>query len=170
MQKIRLFSITALVVLFIAACAPQQSGPAKAELPAGKAYAEGNEIYFVHTEASDAGVAEKLTNMMQSPVVFVPSLANVPDESLANVYVFTNGIEGKGPFGFQSDVFDNPPGTDGYTPLRRLNVTTWAEGANVRELKSVADVLEAEANAELTIEQPGVVINMPFIVWEGGKR
>jgi hypothetical protein len=170
MQKIRLFSITALVVLFITACAPQQSGPAKAELPAGKAYAEGNEIYFVHTEASDAGVAEKLTNMMQSPVVFVPSLANVPDESLANVYVFTNGIEGKGPFGFQSDVFDNPPGTDGYTPLRRLNVTTWAEGANVRELKSVADVLEAEANAELTIEQPGVVINMPFIVWESGKR
>jgi hypothetical protein len=170
MQKIRLFSITALVVLFITACAPQQSGPAKAELPAGKAYAEGNEIYFVHTEASDAGVAEKLTNMMQSPVMFVPSLANVPDGSLANVYVFTNGIEGNGPFGFQSDVFDNPPGTDGYTPLRRLNVTTWAEGAKVRELKSVADVLEAEANAELTIEQPGVVINMPFIVWEGGKR
>ena len=170
MQKIRLFSITALVVLFIAACAPQQSGPAKAELPAGKAYAEGNEIYFVHTEASDAGVAEKLTNMMQSPVVFVPSLANVPDESLANVYVFTNGIEGKGPFGFQSDVFDNPPGTDGYTPLRRLNVITWADEANARELKSVSSVLEAEANAELTIEQPGVVINMPFIVWEGGKR
>ena len=157
-------------MIFSVACAPQQSGPAKAELPAGKAYAEGNEIYFVHTEASDAGVAEKLTNMMQSPVVFVPSLASVPEESLANVYVFTNGIEGKGPFGFQSDVFDNPPGTDGYTPLRRLNVITWAEEANARELKSVANVLEAEANGELTIEQPGVVINMPFVVWEGGKR
>jgi hypothetical protein len=108
--------------------------------------------------------------MMQSPVVFVPSLASVPGESLANVYVFTNGVEGKGPFGFQSDVFDNPPGTDGYTPLRRLNMITWAEGANSRELKSVADVLEAKANSELTIEQPGVVINMPFVVWDGGKR
>jgi len=170
MKKIRLFSITALVILFIAACAPQQSGPAKAELPAGKAYAEGNEIYFVHTEASDAGVAEKLTNMMKSPVMFVPSLASVPDGSLANVYVFTNGIEGKGPFGFQSDVFDNPPGTDGYTPLRRLNVITWAEGAGARELTSVAEVLEAETNGEITIEQPGVVINMPFVVWDGGKR
>ena len=170
MQKIRLFSITALVVLFIAACAPQQSGPAKAELPAGKAYAEGNEIYFVHTEASDAGVAEKLTIMMKSPVMFVPSLAAVPDESLANVYVFTNGIEGKGPFGFQADVFDNPPGTDGYTPLRRLNVITWADGASAREITSGAEVLEAEASGELTIEQPGVVINMPFIVWDGGKR
>ena len=169
MKKISLLILAALV-LVIAACAPQQNGPAKAELPAGKAYAEGKEIYFVHTEASDAGVAETLTNMMKSPVVHVPSLADVPAESLANVYVFTNGVEGSGPFGFQADVFDNPPGTDGYTPLRYLNVVTWAEGAPARELKSVAEVMEAEANGELTIEQPGVVINMPFVVWDGGQR
>ena len=158
------------VLLFITACAPQQNGPAKAELPAGKAYAEGKEIYFVHTEASDAGVAEKLTNMMKSPVVLVPSLANVPDEALANVYVFTNGLEGTGPFGFQVDVFDNPPGTDAYSPLRRLNVITWTDGASARELTSAADVLAAESAGELAIEQPGVVINMPFVVWDGGKR
>jgi hypothetical protein len=158
------------LTLITAACAPQQSGPAKAELPAGKAYADGKEIYFVHTEASDPGVAEKLTNMMKSPVVYVPSLANVPDESLANVYVFTNGIEGSGPLGFQADIFDNPPSTDGYSPLRRLNVITWADGASSRELKSVAEVLDAQTAGELTIEQPGVVINMPFVVWDGGKR
>jgi len=169
MKQFALF-ILAVLMLIVAACAPQQSGPAKAELPAGKAYAEGKEIYFVHTEASDAGVAEKLTNMMKSPVMFVPTLANVPDETLANVFVFTNGVEGSGPFGFQADVFDNPPGTDGYTPLRRLNVITWLDGAPARELKSVGEVLDAESNGELTIEQPGVVINMPFVVWDGGKR
>ena len=159
------------VLLFVVtSCAPQQSGPAKAELPAGKAWAEGKEIYFVHTEASDAGVAEKLTGMMKSPVILVPSLANVPDGSLANVYVFTNGITGSGPFGFQPDVFDNPPGTDGYSPLRRLNVVTWADETKARELKSVAEVLSAKEAGELTIEQPGVVINMPFVVWDGGKR
>jgi hypothetical protein len=166
----KFFALTILALL-LAACAPAAaSGPAKAELPAGKAWAEGKEIYFVHTEASDAGVAEKLTGMMKSPVMFVPSLANVPDESLANVYVFTNGIEGSGPFGFQADVFDNPPDTDGYTPLRRLNVIAWADGAAARELKSAAEVLDAEKAGELTIEQPGVVINMPFVVWDGGKR
>ncbi len=69
----------------------------------------------------------------------MPSLADVPGELLANVYVFTNGIEGSGPFGFQADVFDNPPGTDGYTPLRRLNVISWGEGVTPRELTSVAD-------------------------------
>lgn len=169
MKKLTLLIIVTLSFV-VAACAPQQSGPAKAELPAGKAYAEGKEIYFVHTEASDAGVAEKLTNMMKSPVILVPSLANVPEEALSNVYVFTNGVEGSGPFGFQADVFDNPPGSDEYTPLRSLHVISWADGAAARELKSVAEVLEAESNGELTIEQPGVVINMPFVVWDGGQR
>ncbi len=166
----KLFTVLFVATIFLAACAPKQEGPAKAELPAGMAYAEGKEIYFVHTEASDSGVAETLTNMMQSPVMYVPSLANVPAESLADVYVFTNGVEGKGPFGFQSDVFPNPPGTDGYTPLRRLNVVTWVDASKARLLKSVAEVMAAKDAGEITIELPGVVINMPFVVWDGGKR
>lgn len=168
MKKLTVLFIIMLILL--TACAPQQSGPAKAELPAGKAYAEGKEIYFVHTEASDPGVAEKLTNMMKSPVMLVPSLANVPDESLANVYVFANGVTGSGPFGFQPDVFDNPPGTEGYTPLRRLNVVTWVAADQAHELKSADEVMAALAADQVTIEQPGVVINMPFVVWDGGKR
>ena len=68
------------------------------------------------------------------------------------------------------DVFDNPPGSNGYSPLRRLNVITWAEGISAREVKSVTEVMEAEASGELAIEQPGVVINMPFVVWDGGQR
>jgi hypothetical protein len=167
LKKLSLFL---MFIVLLVACAPQQSGPAKAELPAGMAYAEGKEIYFVHTEASDAGVAETLTNMMKSPVMLVPSLANVPAEALANVYVFTNGVTGSGPFGFQPDVFDNPPGTEGYTPLRRLNVVTWTDETKARELKSAAEVLAALEAGEITIEQPGVVINMPFVVWDGGKR
>ena len=163
-------SLLLLVILVLSACAPKQEGPAKAELPAGMAYSEGKEIYFVHTEASDAGVAETLTNMMKSPVMYVPSLANLPAESLANVYVFTNGLEGKGPFGFQSDVFDNPPGTEGYTPLRFLNVVTWVDPAKARLLTSASDVMAAKDAGEITIELPGVVINMPFVLWDGGKR
>jgi hypothetical protein len=164
------FLIFAVLTLVLAACAPEQGSPAKAELPAGKAFAEGKEIFFVHTEASDLGVSETLSNMMKSPVMHVPSLANVPEEALANVYVFNNGVEGSGPFGFQADVFDNPPGTEGYTPLRRLNVINWADGADAQLMTSAADVLAAQDAGELTIEQPGVVINMPFVVWDGGQR
>lgn len=155
---------------FLAACAPAQSGPAMAELPAGKAYADGKEIYFVHTEASDADVASLLTTMMDSPVLEVPGLVDVPDSALANVYVFDNGLTGMGPLGFQADVFDNPPGSDGYSPLRKLSIVTWVDPAKARELKSVADIFQAEQAGEVTISQPGVVINMPFVVWDGGKR
>jgi hypothetical protein len=161
--------ILLIVVFMLTACAAQP-GPVKAELPAGKAFAEGNEIYFIHTEASDTAIAEKLTNMMKSPVLYVPALAETPDSMLANVYVFSNGIKGNGPLGFQSDVFDNPPGSAGYSPLRRLNVISWANESQASELKSAADVLAAEQSGSLTIAQPGVVINMPFIVWDGGKR
>ena len=160
-----------IVLLFaVAACAPQTADMPKAELPAGKAWADGKEIYFVHTEASNADVAQKLTDMMKSPVIHVPSLANIPAESLANVYVFLNGIQGSGPFGFQADVFDNPPGTKDYTPLRRLNVVSWTDEARARELKSAKEVLDAESAGEVTIEVTSEVINMPFVVWDGGQR
>lgn len=159
-----------LAALALAACAPQAAEMPKAQLPAGKAYAEGKEIYFVHTEVSDAKIADLLTKMMSSPVLLVPALAQTPDTALANVYVFDNGLKGMGPLGFQSDVFDNPPGSAGYSPLRRLNVVSWAKPEQARELKSAAEVLAAQTAGEVTVAQPGVVINMPFVVWEGGKR
>jgi hypothetical protein len=157
-------------VLIMTACAPKAGQIPTAALPAGKAWSEGKEIHFVHTEASDPDVAEKLTKMMKSPVILVPSLAKAPAEALAQVYVFTNGLAGKGPFGFQADVFDNPPGTSGYSPLRNVNAVTWADPAKARELKSVADIMAAQDAGEVSIAQPGVVVNMPFVVWEGGKR
>jgi len=163
------FLILVLLVLLLAACAPKEEMPT-ALLPAGKAFAEGKEIFFVHTEASDEGVAKLLSDMMTSPVLHVPALANVPAEALANVYVFDNGLEGMGPFGFQADVFDNPPGTDGYSPLRRVNVVTWVDPAKARMFTSVAEILSAVDAGEVTIAQPGVVVNMPFVVWDGVQR
>jgi hypothetical protein len=169
-NKFPLFVIAALLIVLLSACAAQQGGSAKAELPVDKAYAEGKDIYFAHTEVSNADVAQMLTDMMGSPVPYVPSLASVPEEALANVYSFANGVEGAGSSGFQLSVFDNPPGKEGYTPLRRLNVVAWTDESKARELKSAAEILEAAEAGELTIQQPGIVINMPFVVWDGGKR
>jgi hypothetical protein len=138
--------------------------------PAGKAYAEGQEIYFIHTEVSDEGVAKILTSMMNSPVLVVPALAKAPAEMLAKVYVFKNGLKGMGPLGFQPDVFDNPPGTEGYRPLRSLVLATWKDEKIARELKSLAEVQAAVTKGEITLEEPGVVINMPFLKWPGGQR
>lgn len=132
---------------------------------------EGGDVSFIHTEASDADVANMLTEMMAGPlVVLVPELAEAPPSLLADVYVFTNGIEGHGPFGFQPDIFDSVPGDERYRPLRNVNLVEWQEGVEARELRSLAEVLAASAASEVAITQPGIVVNMPILVWPGGSR
>jgi hypothetical protein len=168
--KVMLFSLLALSALLTACNAQPAATGTFAQVPAGKAFAERKEIYFTHTEASDPAIAEKLTNMMKSPVLYVPALKDVPAGSLANVYVFENGLAGKGPLGFQVDVFNNPPGTDGYSPLRQIVLVKWADGQAAAELKSEAEVLKAETDGKVTTSKPGVIVNMPFLVWDGGKR
>lgn len=132
---------------------------------------EGGEAFFIHTEASDAQVASMLTEMMGGPLVVVVSeLAQAPEALLAQVYVFRNGIEGGGPFGYQPDIFDSVPGDNGYRPLRAVNLVSWEEDANPRVLSSLDELLDAEAAGEVTITQPGIVVNMPILSWPGGQR
>ena len=142
----------------------------KPAVPSVKAYLDGQVILFQHTEVSDPKVAELLTEMMKSPVLVVPALAQASPTMLANVYVFTNGVRGGGPFKFQPDVFDNPPGSDGYRPLRAVHLVTWREERSARLLKSASEVKTAETAGEITVEQPGVVVNMPLVTWPGGRR
>ena len=143
-------------------------------IPSVAGYADGERILFIHTEASDPAVADTLTAMMRSPVLVVPELADVPETALADVYVFANGIQPRGergPFGYQSDVFDAPPGTPGYSPLRAVNLVRWRDPSRARLLKSAAEVRDGEARGELTIERAGAVVNMPFLTWPaGGER
>ena len=165
-KKFSLALLGMLLFAVIAGCAPAREVEEMptAALPVNKAFADGKEIYFVHLEASDENAAQQMTEMMNSPTLYVPSLAKVPVEALANVYSFKNGVDG------QVSVFDNPPNTDGYTPLRQLNVVIWADGVKARELKSVAEILSARDAGELTVTPTGIVVNMPFITWDGGMR
>lgn len=142
----------------------------KPAVPNVKAYLDGREILFQHTEVSDPKVAELLTEMMKSPVLVVPALAQAPPALLADVYVFTNGVRGGGPFKFQPDVFDNPPGSDGYRPLRAIHLVKWKNERAARVLKSANEVRAAEKAGEIVIERPGVVANMPLVTWPGGSR
>jgi hypothetical protein len=89
---------------------------------------------------------------------------------LADVYVFTNGIKDGGPLGFQPDVFDKPPGTSGYRPLRELNLVIWKVGHRARVVQSAAEVKMAVERGEVTVQRTGVVMNMPILSWPGGQR
>jgi hypothetical protein len=138
--------------------------------PLAKGYYNGKDVYFIHPEASDPDVAGVLTKMMGPKVFAVPSLAKVPEELLGSVYVFANGVTGMGPLGFQLDVFDSVPGDEKYTPLRAINLVTWKENTTAQELKSASDIEKAKTDGKIDIQQPGVVVNMPILVWPEGKR
>jgi hypothetical protein len=91
----------------------------------------------------------------------VPSLADVPDEALARVFVFTNGVapEGpRGPLGFQRDVFGAVPGDEAYRPLRAVQLVTWADDATPRELGSVDEIRDATTAGQVTVGVPGIVV------------
>jgi hypothetical protein len=167
-KKIIMFIAALLALAVLSAC--QSAAPNVAEIPAGKAYANGETIYFTHTEVSDKDVADLLTKMMNSPVLFVPALAQAPDALLANVYVFKNGVAGSGPLKFQADVFENTPDDAGYSPLRRITFVTWTNESQAKELKSAAEIEQLAGQKAVTLEKSGVVVNMPFITWKGGKR
>ncbi len=139
-------------------------------LPPVKAYYEGEEVFFVHPEASDKETADLLTNMMGSPVLVVPELEQVPEEALAKVYVFTNGIKGDGPLGFQPDVFDSAPGDENYSPLRKLYLVTWKDESEAREIKTLQGIIEARESGKIEIEPQETVVNEPFLTWPGGQR
>jgi len=111
--------------------------------------------------------------MMGSPVVVVPALADAPETARATVYVFANGVQPdgpRGPMGFQPDVFDSAPGDAGYSPLRGLAIVTWADADRAEVLRSAEEVEAAVSDGRLTVERPGVVVNMPLLSWPGGER
>ncbi len=58
-------------------------------IPPVAGYAEGERIFFLHTEVSDPEIGRIMTEMMDSPVPVVASLAKAPEEMLATVYAFT---------------------------------------------------------------------------------
>lgn len=171
--------IAALALGAAIACTPMGSMPAMSPTPMGmttmqappvKGLSEGEEILFLHREASDPQVAQMLTDMMRSPVLVVPAFAEVPSSALGAVYVFRNGLRGEGPFGFQPDVFDRPAGHVDYTPLRRVHFVSWREGRHARALRSSGEVRDAESRGELAVEVSRAVVNMPMLSWPGGHR
>jgi len=140
-------------------------------MPMIDGYYNGEKVFFVHTEVSDKAMAEMMTMMVNFPTLHVPDLKNMPPDKMSKVYVFTNGISGSdpyggGPFMYQIDVFDSIPDQMGYSQFRVPHLVTWNENSTPRILISVDEIMEAESNAELTIQKTDNVVNAPMIVWK----
>jgi hypothetical protein len=139
------------------------------DIPLVKGYENGNEIFFIATDVSDMKTAQMATNLTGFKVNFAPLLAQTPETARGQAYVFTNGIEGKGPFGFQIPVLNAKPGDEGYSPLLQLNMVEWKQGATPKEIKSSQEIMDAEKNGTITVNKTDIIVNHPAIKWQGGQ-
>jgi hypothetical protein len=140
------------------------------DIPLMKGYENGNEIFFIATEASDNQTAAQITNATGFKVHFAPLLARTPEEARGQAYVFENGIEGEGPLGFQLPIINARPGQEGYSPLLQINLVRWNEATGQpTELRSEQDVIAASNEGQLSINKTDVIVNHPAVQWEGGS-
>jgi hypothetical protein len=139
------------------------------DVPLMKGYENGNEIFFIATDASDNQTATQITNATGFKVNFAPLLARTPEEARGQAFVFENGIEGEGPLGFQVPVINARPGQEGYSPLLQINLVRWNEGNQPTELRSEQDITTASNAGQLTVTETGVIVNHPAVQWQDGS-
>ena len=141
-----------------------------ATIPLHHGYYNGSDVFFIITDSSDQAHAEIISESQGWKVELAPVLANTPDSALSTTYMFTNGMEGNGVHGYQSEVFTSTPAQpETYSALASHIHVAWTDDANVRILDSEDMILDAAAMGEVTLIPLDVVINMPHIVWPGGQ-
>ena len=141
-----------------------------ATIPLHAGFFEGELLHYIITDTNDETYASSISTKQNWKVELAPPLANAPESSLDDVYLFTNGISGEGIFGFQEEVFSSTPEQiEDYSALRMAHEISWKTGQNAEVLDSVELIKEAEEDGRIEIEKKEIVINMPQIVWPGGK-
>jgi hypothetical protein len=153
--------LSCCLMLLLSACASPffDVGRSETVLPLSRAWVDGQQVEYVTTDISDAAMAQ----MMGAN--HVPRLADAlhaaPGTSLLErVYKF--------PRDEQVSIFQSAPAPVGagnrdrnYSPLWRVVLVHWRSGARVRELRSEAQLQQAEDAGELTLEVTGIVVNCP---------
>jgi len=141
-----------------------------ATIPLHTGLVEGGLAYFIITDTNDQEYASTLTERQEWKVEFAPTLNNTSNLSLGTVYVFTNGVNGNGTQGFQSEVLSSTPEQKNeYSPLGSVINVTWKPGQNSEQLDSIEKILEAEEAGRVTLEETELIINIPQILWPEGQ-
>jgi hypothetical protein len=119
---------------------------------------DGSTIYYIATDASKKDVADMLG------VTFVERTGSTLLSAVSSdLYVFTNGIKGSGPMGYQASIGSTNVGDEFYSPLWRIQATTWKDPSSAEFLTMTNQITSAGSKGALTTEVAGVVVNCPFI-------
>jgi hypothetical protein len=86
--------------------------------------------------------------------------ATFATSSSADLYQFSNGIQGSGPLGFQSGVGSVKEGDQYYSPMWRIQVVTWKDPSSATVLENTHDI--ASKIDQTTTMAAGFMVNCPF--------
>lgn len=157
--------------LIVAGCTTSLSAPIKGQqvhMPLKQGWFEGQVVFYVTTDASDAGAAKNLeANFSPRLAYALPSAtieksARQPPSSVDKVYAFPNFA--------QNNVFASAPKPVGYqstesayTPIWLMMTVTWKAGATPSALTSEEAVLDAAEKGLVLVASTGVVVNCPIV-------
>lgn len=116
---------------------------------------DGSTIYYIATDASQKGPADALG------VVLANKTQNtISTSSSADLYQFSNGIQGSGPLGFQSGIASAKEGDQYYSPMWRIQVVTWKDPTTATLLENTQDL--NSKSEQTTTMLAGFIVNCPF--------
>jgi hypothetical protein len=155
----------------------KESNITSISIPVSKGYVNGKIAYFISTDATEKQIVSSIANTTNFNVNYSPVLADTPQNTRQQGYVFINGIKGGGqPNDFQLPVASATPNNStttttttnssenkAYSPLFQINYVKWNNNSHPRILKSVDEIVNAQSKGELTIIRTNIVINSPFI-------
>ncbi|MBX3606708.1 MAG: hypothetical protein KF788_15620 [Piscinibacter sp.] len=151
----------ALVLLAAGLAAACASGPPTVSLPLQQGWFDGEVVFYVTTDVSDAAVArDKQAN--HAPRLAGAAHAAGPAAPLDTVYAVTNFAQG-GVFASAPDPIGPLSRDASYSPLWRMVAVTWVDPARARVLKSEEEVLAAQEAGHVRLVRTDIVLNCPIV-------
>jgi hypothetical protein len=117
---------------------------------------DGRTIYYIVTDAAADGPAKMMG------VTNTPSLT-----SLSSVFIdlfhFTNGLKGPGPFGFQPGISSASSGDATYGSLCKTSLVSWNDPTQATLLENMEDINTKKSAGDITVE-PARVLDTDYIL------
>jgi hypothetical protein len=126
---------------------------------------DGSMIYYIATDAS-------IQDVTNAPgILFVNKTGPVTlSGASSDLWVFTNGISGTGPMGYQASITGSNIGDTQYSPMWRINTATWKDPSAAKFLTNASEIASFASGGMLSTEIAGFVVNCPFVEVGGGAE
>ena len=117
---------------------------------------DGKTLYYI----VPAGTPEGPTNEMK--IANAPLLSAL-GSSARDLFHFSNGFKGGGPFGYQEGITSAQPGDSSYTPICKVSIITWKIPLNAKILENTNDIDSEKSEGSITVQQASL-LNKDYIL------